>query len=101
MERKQDTSRISFAMRVRVPESVQRQELEGESIILNLETDLYLGLNKSGTQILNELSRFDSIEEAYQALLEKFEIEPEKLRAELSEFLETLLEQQLIELHEP
>lgn len=90
--------KVSFSSRIRVPENVLLQELEGESIILSLDTDLYLGLNKSGTEILNELTSYDSIEKAYEALLSKYDVEPERLRSELSKFLNTLLEQGIVEL---
>lgn len=101
MSDQSSTEEIAFEARVRIPASVQLQELEGESIILNLQTDLYLGLNQSGTQLLDQLTRFDTVEEAYEALLRQYDIEPEKLRSELAEFLGTLLEHKLIELDKP
>ena len=96
-----EEKRVPFAMRVKVPESVLLQEVEGEIIALSLDTQLYLGLNKSGKEILEHLVQASSIDEAYAALLDKYDVEPSRLRTELSKFLETLLEQGLIELCPP
>lgn len=96
-----EARRISFAMRARVPDSVLLQEVEGEIVALSLESELYLGLNASGKEIFEQLTRADSIEEAFEALLESYDVEPKRLRAELSDFIGKLLEQRLLELSEP
>lgn len=60
---------LSFAMHISVPENVLMRELEGESVILNVDTERYFGLDDMGTRMLTVLTASDSIQSAYNALL--------------------------------
>ena len=42
---------IDFSSRVVVPETVLFRELDGESVLLNLDTESYLGLDDVGTRM--------------------------------------------------
>ena len=42
---------ISLNSRVRILDDVLFQELQGEAVLLNLKTGVYLGLDQLGTQI--------------------------------------------------
>ena len=68
-----------------------------EGVLLNLNTELYLGLNPVGTRMWNVLGTASSIQAAYDALLREYEVEPAQLRADLEEFIDQLLGQKLIE----
>lgn len=87
----------SFAQRVSIPDSVMFRELEGESVILDLGSDSYFGLDQIGTKMWQALTEADSIQAAYDVLLEEYEVEADTLRADLSELLDTLLARGLIE----
>ena len=89
---------IPFTRRVSIPEQVLIQHLDGEAVLLNLETETYFGLDEVGARIWTLLEGSDSIQAAYEALLEEYEVEPEPLRADLAAFLVQLLEHRLIEL---
>lgn len=86
----------SFAQRVSIPDSVMFRELEGESVILDLGSDSYFGLDQIGTKMWQALTEADSIQAAYDVLLEEYEVEADTLRADLSELLDTLLARGLI-----
>ena len=89
----------SFAQRVSVPSNVMFRELEGESVILDLDSEKYFGLDEIGTRMWRLLTEATSIQRAYDALVEEYEVAPETLRADLSDLLETLRERGLIEIH--
>ena len=101
MDNDKRTSKFSFAMKVTVPDQVLTRDLDDETMLLNLNSELYLGLNSTGSQILKVLSQSGSIEEALVALLAKYDIGADRLRTELSKFIDKLLEHGLIELSEP
>jgi hypothetical protein len=69
-----------------------------EAVILNLKRELYLGLNPVGTRMWTVLQSSPTVQAAYEALLEEFEVEPERLRQDLDQLLDQMLEQGLIEL---
>jgi hypothetical protein len=88
---------ISFSERVRVAPDVLFRLVGDEGVLLNLQTELYLGLNTVGTRIWSVLGSASSIQAAYDELLQEFDVEPTKLRADLEEFIDQLLDQKLIE----
>ena len=87
----------SFSARVRVAPDVMFRLVGDEGVLVNLNTERYLGLNAVGTRMWTALGAASSIEAAYAALLEEYEVEPARLRADLDEFIGRLLSQQLIE----
>ena len=87
----------SFAQRATILDSVMFRELEGESVILDLDSDSYFGLDQIGTKMWQAVTEADSIQAAYGVLLEEYEVEADTLRADLSELLDTPLARGLIE----
>ena len=88
---------ISFADCVRVAPDVLFRMVSDEAILVNLNTEVYLGLNPVGARIWSALTDAPSIDAAYQTLLAEYEVEPARLRADLEELLGQLLGQKLIE----
>jgi hypothetical protein len=88
---------ISFGMRVSVPPDVLIQELEGESVLLNLESERYFGLDDVGTRMWAVLSKSESLQGAYEALLAEYEVDPDLLRRDLLALVERLVENGLVE----
>jgi hypothetical protein len=86
-----------FSSRVTVAPDVMFRIVGDEAVLLNLKTELYLGLDPVGTRMWTVLQDSPSIEAAYQALLAEYEVEGDRLRGDLDEFLDQLLEQKLIE----
>lgn len=89
-------SSISFSDRVRVPDDVLISNLQEESVILNLNSERYFGLDNVGTRMLSVLSESVSIEAAYQALLSEYDVDPHVLRQDLTSLIESLAQQGLV-----
>ena len=92
---------IPYDRGLSVPSDVLLQELDGESVILNLETTRYFGLDQVGTRILDLLNESPTIQEAYDSLMEEYEVEPEVLTKELNALIEALLEKGIVTLDGP
>jgi predicted P-loop ATPase len=89
---------ISFYDRVRVPDDVLISNLQDESVILNLNNERYYGLDSVGTRILSVLTTSESIEAAYNMLVQEYDIEGDVLRQDLIALVENLVEQGLVEI---
>lgn len=87
---------ISFADRAMVPSSVLIRFLDQESVLLNLETERYFGLDPVGTRIWQLVTSAPTIDAAFFQLVEEFDVEPETLRSNMSELLNHLAENGLI-----
>ena len=91
---------ISFASKVVVPDTVLFRELDRESVLLNLETESYLGLDDVGTRMWTLFSTLPSIQAAYDALLAEYDVEPDVLRHDVEAILNQMIEHGLIELED-
>lgn len=89
---------ISFTDRVKVPDDVLISGLQTESVILNLDSERYFGLDEVGTRMMSVLTSADSIQAAYETLLEEYDVEGEVLRQDLTAIIEQMVEQGLVEI---
>lgn len=96
-ESSQEVMAITFAMRVTVPSDVLMQELDGESVFLNINSGCYFGLDEVGTRMWQVLTTSESIQAAYEVLLAEYEVDAEMLRRDVQELVEKLREQGLVE----
>ena len=62
-----------------------------EAVLLDLKTERYLGLDAVSVRFWQVITDGKSLEDAHQALLSEFEVEPERLRADLEEFAQELV----------
>ena len=92
------TMSLSFDQRISVPADVLVQELEGESVLLNLRSERYFGLDEVGTRMWAVLSKSESIQQAYDTLLAEYEVEPDVLRRDLLNLIDKLIEHGLVEI---
>jgi len=87
---------ISFSDRVTVPDDVLISHLQEESVILNLDSERYYGLDDVGTRFLSVLTTSDSIEAAYDRLQHEYDVDPHVLRNDLLALVENLVSQGLL-----
>ncbi len=87
---------------VRVAPHLLVQHLpDGESVLLDLETEEYFGFDEVGTRMWYLLTTGHSLEEAHGALLEEYAADPRQLRDDLEEFFCLLLRHRFIEVDDP
>ena len=74
------------------------QELNGESVLLNLATEKYFGLDPVGTRIWQLLSEGIALEAAFSKLLLEYEVDEPRLRADVTKLVSELESAQLVTL---
>ena len=87
---------ISFDQRISIPSDVLISNVQDESVILNLDSERYFGLDEVGTRFMSLLTTSSSIQAAYEVLVEEYDVDEAVLRRDLAELLEKLLEQGLV-----
>ena len=87
---------ISFSDRVTVPDDVLISRLQEESVILNLDSERYFGLDDVGTRFLSVLTSSESIEAAYERLRNEYDVDPQILRNDLLSLVNNLIDQGLL-----
>ena len=87
---------ISFSDRVTVPNEILISNLQDESVILNLNSERYFGLENVGNRFFSVLTSSDSIEAAYESLAAEYDVDRNALREDLVSLIEDLLAHGLI-----
>ena len=87
---------MGFLNRAVVPSHVLVRHLDGESVLLNLETERYFGLDPTATRMWELVTTSTTIAVAYEKLMEEFEVEPAVLRSHLTDLLSELKENGLL-----
>jgi hypothetical protein len=75
---------------VRLAEDVVFRELEGETVILNLESGTYFGLDPVGTRIWQLCQEHGSLRLVWQVMQDEFEASADDLQADLLSFIDEL-----------
>ena len=85
----------------RIPEGVLFQDVSGETVLLDLSSESYFGLDPVGTRIWALLNENKSVGQVLDALLEEYEVERGTLEADLEELLDKMLAAGLIQAQAP
>jgi hypothetical protein len=75
-------------------------DLEGEIVILHLESGTYYGLSQVGAQIWNLVQKPTSVGDVRDALLKEYDVAQDQCERDLLALLSGLKAQKLIEIHE-
>src|SRR5258705_8863584 len=92
---------VSLDDRVSVPSHVLVRFLDKESVLLNIETERYFGLDETGTRMWQLVTDAPSLDVAYEQLLAEFDVEPELLRSNYLELLDRLVDNRLLQVLPP
>ena len=82
-------------------ENVLLRELSGEAVLLNLDSEMYFGLDEIGYRMWTVLTASDSIGAAHEQLLSEYEVEPEQLWESLDSLIGECTEHGLLQLAPP
>ena len=89
---------VSFEDRAETLPHVLVRFLDKESVLLNLETERYFGLDETGTRMWQVVTSTPSIDAAYRELQNEFDVESELLRLHLTELLGRLVDNGLLQI---
>jgi hypothetical protein len=83
-------------MLYKLPEHVLMTELDGESVLLNLEKSHYFGLNEIGTDIIRLIQSMDSAEQIIEDIHGRYAVERDTLESDYDRLITELLDEGLI-----
>ncbi|NJM75617.1 MAG: lasso peptide biosynthesis PqqD family chaperone [Acaryochloridaceae cyanobacterium RU_4_10] len=75
-------------------------DLAGESVILNLKSGTYFGLNEVGSSIWQLIQEPKAVCDICNAILEEYEVDAQTCESEVQALLEDLLAAQLVEIRD-
>jgi hypothetical protein len=83
-------SALTLDAAVHVPEDVIFRELDGEAVILNLDTGIYFGVDAVGTRMWQLLEAGASLRDVWIALQAEYDAAPARLERDLLDFVDSL-----------
>ena len=72
--------------------------LDGETVILDLESEVYYSLDPVGTCIWTLIKEPRTVIEIQDAILQEYEVDPERCEGDITALLEELVEAGLVEI---
>ena len=87
---------MNLDQKVTFAETVFAQEVDGEMVLLDMESENYFGLDEVGTAIWLAMQEKETLKEVFDVLLEQYEVEAEMLENDLSDFVGKLVESGLV-----
>jgi hypothetical protein len=71
-------------------------QLDGEAVLLNVDSGVYFGLDSVGTRIWELLSVGASEADIFDRLLDEYQVDAQQLRVDLAGFLDILVSKNLV-----
>ena len=76
------------------------QEVSGETVLLDLQTENYFGLDEVGTRIWQLIKETDDLKAIFNTLLDEYEVSEDRLQNDMGVLLGEISELGLIRLQE-
>jgi len=86
--------------RVIFADTVFAQEVDGEMVLLDMNSENYFGLDEVGTAIWQFMQESGELKEIFQHMLEHYDVKEEVLQKDLITFVEQLKERGLVKVVE-
>ncbi len=87
---------LSLAARVRARDGVLVQELGSETVLLNLDSGMYFGLDATGTRMWQLIAELERLEDVARVIEDEFDVGREQCGADLLALVAKLGEQGLV-----
>jgi hypothetical protein len=87
---------LTLESRVARAEDAVFRELDGEAVILHLQTGMYYGLDPVATRLWQLIDEHERLQGVYDAALQEFDVQPDVLQRDLLHLVRDLAERQLV-----
>ena len=91
---------MNLNKKVTFADTVFAQEVDGEMVLLDMNSENYFGLDEVGTAIWQAMQDDGNLKKVFEVLLEQYEVEEDVLKNDLITFVEKLQESGLVEVEE-
>ncbi len=81
---------------LRISDAVVVRDLDGESVILNIESGIYFGLDRIGTRVWQLIEAHGDVDAIVRVMEHEYDADPQTLRADAEALVAALVEKRLI-----
>jgi predicted transcriptional regulator len=76
------------------------QELDGEAVLLNLDSERYFGLDDVGTRVWQHLLEHRLLERVCEEMEKEYEVDASRLRSDVLKLIEELIEAGIVKVEQ-
>jgi len=87
---------MNLNAKVTFADTVFAQEVDGEMVLLDMNSENYFGLDAVGTDIWQAMQEKETLQNVLEVLLEQYEVEEGVLKKDLLTFVDKLQESGLV-----
>ena len=87
---------MSLDDRVLIHDHVISRQLDGETVMLNLKTGMYFGLDSVATRVWTLIGDHHSLGAVFDVMLAEYDVAAETLRADLLKLVDQLVAKRLV-----
>jgi len=87
---------IPLSSTIALSTEILSQEVDGETIFLDLRSESYFGLDKVGTRIWQLLQQDGNLQRVFNTMLEEYDVGAEQLEKDMNKLLDKLIDAELI-----
>ena len=91
---------MNLSQKITFADTVFAQEVDGEMVLLDMNSENYFGLDEVGTAIWQAMQEKKILKEVFITLMEQYDVESDVLEKDLLGFVEKLQESGLVEVEE-
>lgn len=89
-------STLTLSTRIRPADDVLFQEIQGEGVLLNVASGVYLGLDQVGTRFWQLITDSQNLDEVVGVMLDEYEVSRERLERDLLALASRMLSEGLV-----
>lgn len=82
--------------KITISDEALSQEVNGETVILDLKSESYFGLDEVGTRVWQLLQEHGDVQKVFDAMLEEFDVDANTLASDMKNLVDDLIEKGLI-----
>lgn len=86
---------MDFEAKVQFSDMLFAQEIDGEIVLLDMRTEHYFGLDSVAAAIWKQLQEGKTIRVACETLLQTYDVEADRLHADVETFIASLIDAKL------
>ena len=88
---------LTLADRIVIPDAVVYRDLGGETVVLNLETGVYFGLDEVGTEVWNDLRGGSTLQQSFDRLVGEYDVPAATLQSDILRFVNHMAAKGLVQ----
>ena len=88
---------MNLNQKITFADTVFAQEVDGEMVLLDMNSENYFGLDEVGTAIWQVMQEEETLKDVFEVLLKQYDVESEVLEKDLLNFVEELAKSGLVE----